>query len=366
MLNITIPTHLSDEQLMVQVTRLAHGEREAAVQLVAHLAEFDARRLYLGAGYSSLFAYCCGVLRLSEDAAYNRIETARAVKRFPVILARLADGTLNVTTVRLLARRLTPENHTALLAEASGRSKREVEEVVARHDPQPDVPATVRKVPVRPAGVAAVLKQPSIVEVPPPTQPTIQEAASSPAPPPAPRPTVAPLAEDRYLVKFTVSGDTRRKLRLAQELLSHAVPGGDPAEIFDRALTLLIEDVKRKRFAATKHPRRDRGVAPGSHRVPASIKRRAVERDDQRCGFVGTTGHRCGERAFLQFHHVEPVASGGLATIGKIEMRCKAHNDYEAELAFGGTVNLKSVQHGPDRVACRRSGAVSSPYPLNR
>ena len=71
------------------------------------------------------------------DSALLREVKRRAVKRFPVILAGLADGRLNVTTVRLLARRLTPENHAALLAEASGRSKREVEEIVALHYPQP-------------------------------------------------------------------------------------------------------------------------------------------------------------------------------------------------------------------------------------
>jgi hypothetical protein len=64
------------------------------VELVAHLAELDARRLYLGEGYGSLFAYCTGALRLAEHAAYNRIETARLARRFPVVLNGLADGRL--------------------------------------------------------------------------------------------------------------------------------------------------------------------------------------------------------------------------------------------------------------------------------
>jgi hypothetical protein len=314
---------------------------------VAHLAELDARRLYESAGYASLFVYCCKVLHLSEGAAYNRIETARAVKRFPVILAGLADGRLNVTTVRLLARRLTPANHAALLEEASGRSKREVEEIVARHYPQPDVPSSVRKLPTRTGDEA-----PLVVPPPPETVDSHPVLLVAP-PPPAPtshRPTVAPLAEDRYLVKFTVSRATQAKLRLAQDLLRHANPTGDPAEVFDRALTLLIEDLKRKRFAATKKPRRSRGVAPGSRGVPADVRRHAADKDDERCGFVGSDGHRCGERAFVQFHHVEAFANGGRPTMGNIELRCAVHNRYEAELCFGGTVNLPGVQHGPDRV----------------
>src|SRR5438128_10694673 len=67
---------------------IARCEREATASVIAHLAELDARRLYLGAGFSSLFTYCCDVLHLSEPAAYNRIEAARAARRFPAIRRR--------------------------------------------------------------------------------------------------------------------------------------------------------------------------------------------------------------------------------------------------------------------------------------
>ena len=57
-MTITIPLHLSDDDLVAKVKALAGSEREATAILVAHLAEFDSRRLYLGAGFSSLFTYC--------------------------------------------------------------------------------------------------------------------------------------------------------------------------------------------------------------------------------------------------------------------------------------------------------------------
>lgn len=340
---------------MGAVKHFVRGERDASAQLVAHLAEFDARRLYAPAGFSSMFKYCCQVLRMSEDSAYNRIETARAAHRFPMLLSALADGTLNVTTVRLLAPRLTPENHAALLAEASGRSKREIEELVARQYPQPDVPASVRKLLSGPNEQPVPGAVPIMETISAPPRPTDSRPANvvalPPIAPPAPRrPTLAPLAEDRYLVKVTVSSATQEKLRLAQDLLSHANPTRDLAEVLDRALTLLIADLRRKKFAATTKPRQSRGVKPGTHRVPAAVKRVAAERDAERCGFVGTHGQRCGERAFVEFHHVDAVAGGGQATPGLIELRCRTHNAYEAELYFGGTMNLRSVQHGPDRI----------------
>jgi hypothetical protein len=67
-------TDLSDHDLLTAVQRLAGDERRVTAQFVASLAELDARRLYLGEGFSSLFTYCTQVLHLSEHAAYGRFE----------------------------------------------------------------------------------------------------------------------------------------------------------------------------------------------------------------------------------------------------------------------------------------------------
>jgi hypothetical protein len=117
---------------------------------------------------------------------------------------------------------------------------------------------------------------------------------------------VAPLAPERFEVRFTASARTREKLRLAQDLLRHAVPGGDVAEILDRALTVLLEDLARKKFAATEHPRTTRNTLPTSRHVPAQVKRTVWLRDGGRCAFVGANGRRCTATAFLEFHHQKP------------------------------------------------------------
>jgi hypothetical protein len=94
-MKIVIPHHLSDVELEAELKALARDEQEAAARLISRLVEFDARRLYLPAGFSSLFNYCCEVLRLSEPAAYNRIEVARTARRFPDILQMLGEGSLS-------------------------------------------------------------------------------------------------------------------------------------------------------------------------------------------------------------------------------------------------------------------------------
>ena len=125
-----------------------------------------------------------------------------------------------------------------------------------------------------------------------------------------------PLAPDRYEIRFTASAALCEKLRLAKDLLRHAVPSGDTAEIVDRALTALLKDLARKKFAAVKTPRvGNRQTAPDSRYTPADVKRAVWLRDGGRCAFVSKCGRRCGERAFLEFHHVRPYAAGGEATV---------------------------------------------------
>jgi len=232
-MKIDIPSHLSDDELVAEVKTLARCEREATACLIAHLAELDARRLYLPAGFSSLFNYCCEVLHLSEPAAYNRIEATRAARRFPLILRMLGEGSLSLATVRLLASHLTAENHPELLAAAAGKSKREVEELLVRYFPMSEVPACVRKLPGPKAFAGALdAKRPASSDAPAVLAPVASlpsARVSSPASPAAVRrPVVSPLAPDRYEIRFTASAQTREKLRQAQDLLRHAVPDGAP------------------------------------------------------------------------------------------------------------------------------------------
>jgi hypothetical protein len=319
---------MSDHELLVEVRQLVEQEQQATAHLIASLAELDARRLYLGQGCSSLFTYCTQVLRLSEHAAYGRIEAARVARRFPVVLELLAEGVVTLTTVSLLAPHLTPENHREILDSARHKSKRDVEHLVASLRPLPAVPSMVRKLPSP--------KPPDIVRADPDAAQIDSEPLSAPsiASPPNRPAVIGPLAPDRYKVQLTVSRETYDKLRRAQDLLRHTIPNGDPAAIFDRALSLLVADLERRKLAATERPLRARPSSRGSRHISAAVKREVWARDGARCAFTGANG-RCTERGFLEFHHVVPYAAGGEATVENLELRCRGHNRYEAEQYFG-------------------------------
>jgi hypothetical protein len=320
--------HLSDDELLATVKRLATTECRATAALVRSLMELDVRRLYLGEGYSSLFTYCTQALHLAEGAAYNRIEAARAARRFPAILAALEDGSVTLTTVRLLAPHLTAANHQHVLALARHKGKREVEELVASLRPLLAVPSTIRKLPDH---RQALLDTNPVAHTALSTAPNLPLA--SPAIRMTSRPMETPLAPERYKLQFTISRETHEKLRRVQALGRHVNRSGDPAAIFDRALTLLLQDLERRRCAAATSPRASRETLGGSRHIPASVKREVWRRDEGRCAYSGRDG-RCTERSFLEYHHVQPYAAGGAATTANIELRCRAHNAYEASLFF--------------------------------
>jgi hypothetical protein len=342
---------LSDEKLRAELSRLARCERDATCELVAHLAEFDARGLHLGAGFPSLFAYCLEILRLSEHATYNRIEAARAVRRFPVVLVCLRDASINLTTVRLLSPHLTSENHATLLDAASGKSKREVEELIAHWFPQPAAPSSLRKLPVVKSAPARepndttradepIAERPTETSIAPALEAAAEALAGS-ARASRPKAAVTPLAPDRYKVTFTATAGTREKLERARDLLRHQVPDGDLAEIFDRALSMLVAQLEKRKSAASERPRRGtphEAGAPheaGSRHIPAEVRRAVWGRDGGSCAFRAKDGRRCGARGFLEFHHVQPFAALGAASVSNIALRCRSHNGYEALLYYG-------------------------------
>jgi len=262
-----------------------------------------------------------------------------------VILDLLASGDVTLTSVRLLGRHLTPQNHQAVLARASGGSRREIEALVAELAPQPDVPSSVRKLPT-------VTAPPPSTAAPPqastsvPSEPTPAIAPPPAALPPTSRPIVRVTAPERYRVQFTIGPETHERFRRLQALLRREIPDGDPGRIFDRAVALLLEKVERAKLgaAAKPHPSRTirsvtdtaaRKTALPSRGVPRAVKRVAWPRDAGQCAFVSATGRRCSERTFLEFHHVQPHAKQGPATVENISLRCWRHNQYEAELIFG-------------------------------
>src|SRR6185369_1909914 len=246
---------LSSSDLLAATHALVQKSHGLEADLLVHLGEIDDRKLYLERGHPSMFAFCVVDLRFSDDVAYNRIMVARAGRRLPAVIEVARSGDVHLAGLRLLSPHLTLENHRAILAEATGKSKRDIELIVARLAPLPPVPATIRRVPESPVVAALLLRSRS------PISPVAPAGASGLAPddtaapgnPQAPldtsgqpaadsgprsavpdsrRAEVKPLSETTFRVQFTAGRSLCDKLKEAQDLLRHRLPGGDMAAIF--------------------------------------------------------------------------------------------------------------------------------------
>lgn len=311
---------LSDRELRERLSAAVSTERAASAEVIFHLAELDRRKLYLEDACSSLFAYCLERLGYSEDGATKRVRVSRLVQRFPQVLDELASGEVHLTGLFLLSGYLTEDNVDELLGEARGKSKRQLEELIARWFPRPDVPPTIT--PTLPEPVQTDLS-------------TMSGAGNSgPAPAPPPRSRVEPLSPATVRIELTAGVAFRDKLEAARNLLSHQVPSGDLATLLELGLDLLIEDAVKRRSGAGK-PRKRRETKPGSRHVPVEVQRAVRERDEDQCTFVDAEGRRCSEKRFLTIEHIEPFAKGGPTTVDNCSLLCQGHNAYRARQVFG-------------------------------
>ena len=231
--------HVSDSVLLRDLTALVAHDRQTTAKLLAHLAEVDARRLYVPAGYSSMHAYCVEELHLSEDAAFRRIQAARAARQFPLLLVALAEGRLHLTAVTLLAPCLTPENAAELIEAATHRRKSEVEAFLAGRFSPREIPTRVRAVP----SVVNLRQRELEIEL----SIGMERHELALARVDEVR-TEAPPSPERYLLQLTIGKSTEEKLRHAQALLSHALPSGDLAQLLDRALDALVRELEKKKL----------------------------------------------------------------------------------------------------------------------
>lgn len=352
--------HLTNAQLIEATERCIKKGNENTAELLVHLAEVDARRLYLEHAHPSMFAYCTEQLHLDGGAAYKRINAARAARRCPLILEMLAAGDIHLSGIVLIAAHLTADNHRALLQRIRHQSKREIEKIVAELQPRPDVAASMRRRPApRVRSEPMVTARGSVPEANPPPA-AVSKVASA---------RVEPLAPTRYKLQLTASQQLVDKIHEAQDLLRHQIPDGDLARVIERAMAVLVDELKRKKFGRRKRqPTRVNKEAPessgseqpeqSSRHIPNAIKRRVAERDGERCTYESSSGQRCTATGMLEFHHVLPYGKHPEHLENNITLRCRPHNQHAAEQDYGKAFIASRRQ--------RRSPVETAPVDLGR
>ena len=304
-------------ELHTRVVAALSMERGGKADALGLLGEILARRTFVPEGFADPRNYCVRALGMSQDQAFRRLRAARTVHTFPALLPAVADGRLGVTAINTLAPQLTEENCAELIALAAGKTISELERALR-------------------ARVTPVLER--VAESSPHFAPEPEVATEPLAPAP-----VGPMAEQQVEEpvfaapepvgrRVALGAAVLEKLERAKALLAHVTRS--ETEVLERALDTLIAKLEARKFAKTDRPRAPRG-SDDPRQVPAHVMRAVSERDGGRCTFMGDHGHRCDATAGLEYDHIVPVARGGQSTVDNLRLRCRAHNQLEAERTFG-------------------------------
>ena len=364
----TKPGATQPRALLAELARHAASSFEKTADVLRLLGEVDRTGAWSEKPYGSLFAYCLGELNWSEGEAAKKIQAARAARRFPILLQRVRAGRLHLAGVVLLAAKLTDENARALIEAACGKSKREIEALLAARFPRPDVAPSIRKLPAPSRGVTATTPSlPISSSVPVVNDATDARKTSAPAPKLERRADVAPLSAERHKLTVTISSATRDRLARLAALTSHRSAEARSVEgLLDAALELLEAKLVKERFGVGAKPRKARetkATAPTkARRAFSTADRRAiVARDGLQCSHVDTaTGARCSETRWLTLDHVEPWAHGGASVAENGRVLCNAHNQAAARRLLGAELVRSRVasRRASDRGVGGRGGAT--------
>ena len=430
---------LSDNLLLQRVKELSAVEHHLESVVSDHLREIERRRLYLSLGCSSMFDYAVRELGYSSGAAWRRLKAMRLCAEVEGARARLQEGTLTLDAAAQLqhaferqrrkqsqgggeggaragagsatpvtasnglaaparaAPAMTPKadrpvapaldlaSREELVAQAAGKSTRQVQEMLAEVDPELAAP-TDR---VRPLGAgrwelkAVVdddcrlgleqlkgllshvdpqmttgqllgrLVQEALDRHDPSRPPRgrragrrsaeVAAATSAPKDPAAPNATAVPRtaqpagaasSRDATPARGPVAASRTAEVASATSAPKDAA-GPDTAAAAGIAASAPKVGGGPPRQAAPAAPRTVRhataGAAPQprvrSRAIPAAVRRQVWERDRGCCSYVDrASGRRCGSRHLLEIDHVVPYALGGSAEPDNLRLLCAAHH----------------------------------------
>lgn len=323
---------LTNAELVENLKKLVSTERKILASFLEHLLEVSERRLHIEAGFSNLVDYCTKTFGLSEGSSFKRMQVSRASKKYPLILEYIRDQKLSLSIACLMCPHLSEDNFKERLDLAIGKSKREVEKLIAGWDPRPEQKESLRKAPALFAerescypGSGQLKEKDFLLQSPPVT---IKKPES-----------VEIITDKRTCLRFSISEKTEEKIKRAKDILV-AKKGfsGSLEEIFDIALDALLEKKdpkKRLEKQEKKEVVKTKEVKNITRYIPRKIKDLVLKRSQYQCSYVSPDGRRCNCKTGLQIDHIRPYAKSGCNNEENLQALCRAHNLFKAQLDYG-------------------------------
>ena len=320
---------LTNEKLLRRLSKLCRAARQIDVGIVLLLIEVEDRRLHLEAACSSLHDFCRRHLRWSEGTTHRRIEAARITRRCPSIVGYLRSGAITLSALAMVRAHIDESNVKEWVPRLAGKSRREIEVLLADLAPKPDVPSQVYQLPPSPG---------------------------TPAPPPVRPARLQPLGAARWKIQLMAGQALHDKVGRAVQLMRHRNPSGDLSVIFEAAIDALLARLEKpRRLRVPAKARAPRATREGD--VSATTRAEVFVRDEERCTFVSADGERCPATDQLEIDHIVPRARGGTGELSNLRVRCRPHNQLQAEKDFGRAHIERRIN---ERKAARRTSTVET------
>jgi 5-methylcytosine-specific restriction endonuclease McrA len=311
-------SNLTDMDLLSRTETLRNTEHQSMTDILQHLIEIEIRRLDLDLGYSSLFDYCIECLEYSASAAGRRIQAARCIRRYPVVLEMLEKRELSLSTISQIEGILTDDNYKSILERVKGAPSRDVEKIACEYRPPLKFRDRVR--PVCVAKKAALSNEDA-------------------------RGAAQLMVEKKMLVQLLASEEQVEKIEKVKLLLSGINPNMPLADVIE----VLADEYLERHSPEARQARREmkKGSASLDSRrreckntqpprdIPDAVRDEVSIRDGGQCTFVSADGRRCECKIDLEIDHINPYAVGGSHDLSNLRLLCGGHNKLAAEKAMG-------------------------------
>ena len=297
-------TRLPDSELTLNIKQLVQIDRDNLITLIAHLQEFEGRRLFSEYGYDSMFSYCIKELRYTEQETIYRLRTSRLIKKCPELATSLKNGEINLTQAQMLNTFINNQekqgkslDKTQMLATADQIKNKSAKESMS-------ILNLIE-------GKSPVKKENSLREI----------------------------GDGNYLLKVTINNETAQLLKKIQGLLAHkkTIDANNLEEVINRMCELSLDELEPPPPSSTSVNTSEDSTKNKSRYIPAVVKSIDYHRANGQCEYVSPNGKKCNAIHALEYSHITPFAYGGGSSADNLKLYFRNHNQRDAINIFGAT-----------------------------
>ncbi len=319
----------SNRELHEKVLTLSTEERRITLEVLWHLKEVEARRLYAERGHSSLFEYVTRELNYSEGSAQRRISAMRALRDLPELAEHVESGNLKVTQLAQAqsffrselksGKRYTLSEKREVITETIGKSSRETEALFASINPEYAERDRIRAISENKTQITFTADEILMKDIQ-----AIRDRFAHQIP------AGASLAEVIQFMAKIVLGSTVEKKANFRQPVHENLPSLENLPALKKLP--FLKNLPAQEMHSTKETSLPPAPKVRSRYIPIRVKREVWNRDQGRCTFVSPiNGRKCLSRHRLQVDHIKPYFMGGASNDSKgLRLLCFAHNQLEA------------------------------------